>query len=218
MSATGRFLRHSAAVFRVTARPEFNSWLDPLAEPSIPGVVVSRIKRLERGPLGDAEPVGEGVSELRIHVGAGWRVYFTQRGGQLVVLLAGGSKRTRKERHQAREGAGHPAGPREKTKMRKRIKVDELLAFDAAPYLDSDEAIASYLTDILQANDAGLLSAALGDIARALGMTDIAKAAGITREALYKALRPGSAPRFDTVNRVCTALGVRLVVQPLHPV
>ena len=47
---------------------------------------------------------------------------------------------------------------------------------------------------------------------------DIAKAAGITREALYKALRPGSAPRFDTVNRVCTALGVRLVVQPLHPV
>ena len=58
------------------------------------------------------------------------------------------------------------------------------------PYLDSDEAIAAYLTDILQANDAGLLSAALGDIARARGMTDIAKAAGITMEALYKALRP----------------------------
>ena len=53
------------------------------------------------------------------------------------------------------------------------------------------------------------LCAALGGIARARGMTDIAKAAGITREALYKALRPGSAPRFDTVNRVCAALGVR---------
>jgi probable addiction module antidote protein len=101
--------------------------------------------------------------------------------------------------------------------MSARIKVDELPAFDAAPYLDSDEAIAAYLTDILQANDAGLLSAALGDIARARGMTDIAKAAGITREALYKALRSGSAPRFDTVNRVCAALGVRLVVQPLNP-
>ena len=102
--------------------------------------------------------------------------------------------------------------------MSKRIAVDELPAFDAAPYLDSDEAIAAYLTDILQANDAGLyFCAALGDIARARGMTNIAKAAGITREALYKALRPGSAPRFDTVNRVCTALGVRLVVEPLRP-
>ena len=94
------------------------------------------------------------------------------------------------------------------------IKVDDLPVFDAAPYLDSEGAIAAYLTDILAANDAGLLAAALGDIARARGMTEIAKSAGITREALYKALRPGSEPRFDTINRVCTALGVRLVAQP----
>jgi probable addiction module antidote protein len=100
--------------------------------------------------------------------------------------------------------------------MSKRIKVDELPAFDAAPYLDNEEAIAAYLTDILEANDAGLLASALGDIARARGMTEIAKAAGITREALYKALRPGSEPRFETVSRVCTALGVRLVAQPAH--
>ena len=97
--------------------------------------------------------------------------------------------------------------------MRKRIKVGALPEFDATPYLDSEKSIAAYLTDILQANDAGLLAAALGDIARARGMTDIANAAGITREALYKALRPDSSPRFDTVSRVCTALGVRLVAQ-----
>jgi probable addiction module antidote protein len=100
---------------------------------------------------------------------------------------------------------------------KQRIKVDDLPEFDAARYLDSEEAVAAYLTDILNANDAGLLAAALGDIARARGMTDIAKTAGITREALYKALRPGSEPRFDTVNRVCTALGVRLVAQAIHP-
>ena len=80
----------------VKALPEFTAWLDHMADASIRGVVVSRIKWLERGLLGDVEPVADGVSELRIHFGAGWRVYFTQRGGRLVVLLAGGSKRTQK--------------------------------------------------------------------------------------------------------------------------
>jgi len=99
--------------------------------------------------------------------------------------------------------------------MSKRTKVAALPEFDAARYLHSENSIAAYLTDILEANDAGLLAAALGDIARARGMTEIAEAAGITREALYKALRPDSAPRFDTVSRVCAALGVRLVAQPI---
>ena len=100
--------------------------------------------------------------------------------------------------------------------MTKRIKVADLPKFDAARYLDSETTIAAYLSDILEANDAALLAAALGNIARARGMTEIAKSAGITREALYKALRPDSAPRFDTVNRVCAALGVRLVAQPVN--
>ena len=101
--------------------------------------------------------------------------------------------------------------------MTKRFKLTDLPEFDAAPYLDSETSIAAYLTDILEANDAALLASALGDIARARGMTEIAFTAGITREALYKALRPNSAPRFDTVSRVCAALGVRLVAQPIHP-
>ncbi|MDN5872404.1 MAG: putative addiction module antidote protein, partial [Nitrococcus sp.] len=61
--------------------------------------------------------------------------------------------------------------------------------------------------------DPALLAAALGDIARARGMSQIAKDSGITREALYKALRPGSEPRFETISRVCAALGVRLVTR-----
>ncbi len=100
--------------------------------------------------------------------------------------------------------------------MTRRIKVADLPEFDAAPYLEDEAAIAAFLTDILQANDPALLAAALGDIARARGMGEIAKASGLTREALYKALRPDAQPRFDTISRVCTALGVRLVAQAVR--
>ena len=99
--------------------------------------------------------------------------------------------------------------------MTQRIKAEDLPEFDAAPYLDSEEAVAAYLTDILEANDPALLAAALGDIARARGMGEIARASGLTREALYKALRSDAQPRFDTISRVCAALGVRLVAQPV---
>lgn len=98
--------------------------------------------------------------------------------------------------------------------MTERIDVANLPEFDASQFLDSGEAVAAYLNGILQANDSALLAAALGDIARARGMADIARNAGLTREALYKALRPQAQPRFETVQRVCAALGVRLVAVP----
>ena len=98
--------------------------------------------------------------------------------------------------------------------MVKKINVAELPEFDMAEHLDSDQAIAEYLTIVMEENDPGELTHALGVIARARGMSEVARAAGLTREALYKALRPNSQPRFDTIARVCTALGVKLVAQP----
>jgi len=89
----------------------------------------------------------------------------------------------------------------------------KLNTFDPARYLDSEEATAEYLASIIEEGNAGLLAAALGDIAKARGMTDIAEASGMTREALYKALRPDAQPRFETISRVCTALGLRLSVE-----
>ena len=85
--------------------------------------------------------------------------------------------------------------------------------FDITEMLQDDESIAEYLTLVMEDGDPALLAATLGYIARALGMTQIAKDAGIGREALYKALRPDASPRFDTVARVCKALGVKLVAQ-----
>ena len=100
--------------------------------------------------------------------------------------------------------------------MAKKIHVADLPEFDVTEYLDDEQAIADYLTVGLEENDPAALAQSLGTIARARGMSEIAKSTGITREALYKALRPGSAPRFDTINRVCAALGVRLVAQAIH--
>jgi probable addiction module antidote protein len=100
--------------------------------------------------------------------------------------------------------------------MTKKIRAADLPDFDPAEYIKDDEDMAAYLTAILEENDPALLAAALGDIARARGMSEIAKASGITREALYKALRPDAQPRFDTVSRVCAALGVKLVAQVAH--
>ena len=100
--------------------------------------------------------------------------------------------------------------------MSKKIKVADLPVFDIAEHLDSEQAIAEYITIVLEENDPSALADALGVAARARGMTEIAKQSGLTREALYKALRADAQPRFETISRVCAALGVRLVAQPIH--
>jgi probable addiction module antidote protein len=98
--------------------------------------------------------------------------------------------------------------------MTRNIKVADLSDFDLAEYLKTDEDVANYLTLVMGENDPTELTHALGTIARSRGMTEVARASGLTREALYKALRPTSHPRFDTIARVCMALGVKLVAQP----
>jgi len=100
--------------------------------------------------------------------------------------------------------------------MTKKYRVDRLPEFDMAQYLKSDADIAEYLRQVLEDGDPGELAAALGHIAKARGMTEIAKVSGIKREALYKALRPNAKPRFDTIQRVCKALGVKITAQAVH--
>ena len=90
----------------------------------------------------------------------------------------------------------------------------KLVAFDAARYLDDDKAIAEYMTAVLETNDPDLLLLALSDVARAKGMAQVAKDAGLGRESLYKALAPGAKPRFETIMKVARALGVKFTAQP----
>ncbi len=100
--------------------------------------------------------------------------------------------------------------------MSKKIRVADLPDFDTAEHLKDDADIAAYLSLVIEEGDPGELAHALGVAARARGMAQIAEESGIGREALYKALRSGAQPRFDTIARVCKALGVKLVVQPDH--
>ena len=93
--------------------------------------------------------------------------------------------------------------------MTRKIKVADLPDFDMADYLKTDEDVANYLTLVLADNDPA-------ELRHALGMSDVALASGLTREALYKALRRTSQPRFDTITKVCAALGVKLVAVPLN--
>lgn len=72
----------------------FVKWLDSLEDIRARARVLTRIERLALGNPGDVEPVGEGVSELKIHYGPGYRVYYKKRGRSMVILLAGGDKRT----------------------------------------------------------------------------------------------------------------------------
>jgi len=84
--------------------------------------------------------------------------------------------------------------------------------FDVSDYLDSDERIAGFLTAVLEEDDPQIFIAALAHVAKARGMTQIAKDSGLGRESLYKALREGSKLRYETVQKILSALGVQLTV------
>ena len=85
--------------------------------------------------------------------------------------------------------------------------------FDVAAHLDSEAVIAEYLTAALEDPNPDVFLAALGDVAKARGMAQIAKDAGLGRESLYKALSSGSHPRYETVSAVLRAVGVKLEVR-----
>ena len=97
-------------------------------------------------------------------------------------------------------------------KSHKKIKIKDLSKFDTVDYLGTKKDIAAYLSAVLEDGDPALFVAAIGDIAKARGMSDIAKKSGVTREALYRALKIEARPRFETVAKVVHALGMRLSI------
>ncbi len=194
-------------MFTVKRTAAFDVWLLGLRDTITRIRLAKRLDKVQRGLFGDNKPVGDGVHELREDFGPGWRMYYVQRGDVLVVMLGGGDK---SGRYSGCDCLVQDSGGLTMT------KIANLPTFDMAEHLTTEEDVAAYLSLVLEEDDPAELAHALGIIARARGMTEIANASGLTREALYKALRPNSQPRFDTIRRVCGALGVRLVAQPIH--
>ncbi len=182
-----------------------DAWLSDLADQKAKARILSRIRSATFGNFGDCEPVGEGVSEMRIHVGAGYRVYYARTGSTVYVLLAGGAKasQTKDIAQSEKNGARIKGGKAMKTTY---------AAFDAAAYLDNDAVIVEYLSAAAEDPNPDVFVAALGDVAKARGMAQIAKDAGLGRESLYKALSAGAHPRFETINSVLHALGVKFAI------
>ena len=92
----------------------------------------------------------------------------------------------------------------------------KITPFDVADFLDSEETISEYLSLALEDPDPDIFLMAVRNVARARGMTYLAKDAGLSRESLYKALSPGAKPRYDTVLKLVAALGVKLHAVPAH--
>ena len=89
---------------------------------------------------------------------------------------------------------------------------NEFATFDIAEYLDNEEVITEYLSAIAEDPNPDVFLAALGDVAKAKGMSQVARDSGLGRESLYKALSKGAHPRFETINAVLHALGVKIAI------
>lgn len=184
----------------------FARWLDDLPDLRARARVQVRIERLAASNPGDVRPVGEGVSELRIDYGPGYRIYFRPDGRELIILLAGGDKSS-----QTKDIKAALRLARDLREV-KSMGTTQTTQYDVAEHLRTPEEMAAYLEVCLEEadGDAAFVAKALGDIARAKGMTQVAKDAGLSRESLYKALSGERSPGFDTILKVLGALGIKL--------
>lgn len=188
----------------------FSNWLSGLADGRARARIQARIDRMADGNFGDVEPIGDGLSEARIHYGPGYRVYFMQQGRRLVILLCGGDKGS--------QGRDIKQAGRIAKAWKEQIMTEQFSRWDSSEYLKTEEDMAEYLDACIEeaGDDPAFIAKALGVIARARGMTQVARDSGLSRESLYRALSGEGNPEFGTILKVIKALGLKLHVQAAH--
>lgn len=219
--------------YEVQTTGVFDAWLDGLTDEIAQDAVANRIVRVEAGSLGDWRSVGDRVSELRINVGQGYRLYYTMRGPKGVYLLCGGSKKSQKADIRKAEAMAKALGKTKKepgdSRLRDRQSAylpegredDEfhfteeelkLSPFDAAKYLKRESSQIYLLRNALASGHYAYIANALGAVARARGLSNLERATGIRRQTLNKSLSRKGNPTLATLVTVLGALGLRLEI------
>jgi probable addiction module antidote protein/putative addiction module killer protein len=197
---------------RIQITEVYRDWINGLKDRITRARTPVRVDRLAHGNPGQHRNLTDGVSELKIDVGPGYRGCTTPKG--MANSLSFSSVETSRVRHKTsrlllRSPETSRSNEMSKAKATQKTKT---LAYDVAEQLRTPEEMAAYLDAwfVEAPDDAAGIARALGDIARAKGMTQVARDAGLSRESLYKALSENGNPGFATVLKVARALGVRL--------
>lgn len=222
--------------YEVQSTAVFDAWLEELGDLTAQDAISDRIARVESGLLGDRKSVGDRISELRINVGQGYRLYYTMRGRALVLLLCGGSKKGQRSDIRKAEAMVRAMNKEKKTSSASRVRdrqsvytakreegeeseefsftEDELKIsrFDVAKYLGRKSSQLHVLRSAFADGHPAYIANALGAVARARGLSNLERATGIKRQTLNKSLSPKGNPTLETLMAVLGALGLRLEV------
>jgi len=219
--------------YEVRTSPEFDAWLKDLADIAARDAIRSRIARLGRGLFGDRRSVGDRISEFRIDVGQGYRIYYTMGGRTLALVLCGGSKKTQKRdirKAEAmakalrkskdpgdslvreRQAAYAPDGHEDEFHF---TEADLTFSpFDPADYLERESSQIHHLRDAIESGHPGYIADAIGAVARARGLSNLERATGIKRQTLNKSFSLKGNPTLETLLTVLGALGLGLEIVP----
>jgi probable addiction module antidote protein len=185
---------------------EFRNWLYRLRDDNAVGRISTRIRRLEHGNPGDVKSLSGGLMEMRIDYAglsrllrAAWRI----------------DRRAVVRRRQAHATARHQAGASNGVRVGGLTAMVKTTRVDLAEILDTPERQAAYISAALETGDPAFVRDAIGIVARARGMTEVARATGLNRESLYKALGETGNPEFGTMLGVIRALGLQLAASPI---
>lgn len=198
-------------MLRFKRTSEFLEWLRKLKDRDAKAKIEAHLDycELKGSLLGDTKPVGDSIYEMRFHFGPGYRIYYARSGSEIYLLLIGGDKRKQqadiKKSQETIQGILRIG----REKMTKKYQD-----YDTSEFLETEDDIAHYLNAVAEYNDPEMFQTALGKVAKARGMSSIAKEANVSRESLYRSLSAEGNPSFQTISKVLASMGLRLTIQP----